>query len=89
MSLSLGSMKSKSQNMFLKLTPLIFFAFVTVIATSCNANSNEEEKVQISTMDSTSKALKDNKAKLEEQTKKVEASLEKLDTEFDTTNKNN
>ena len=55
-------------------------------ATGCNeSKTSKTEEVEINTMDSTSKAIKENQEKLEEQTKKVEASIEKLDNEFDST----
>ena len=54
--------------------------------TGCSENtSSKTEEVEITTMDSTSKAIKENREKLEEQTQKVEASIEKLDNEFDST----
>ena len=55
-------------------------------ATGCKeSQTSKTEEVEINTMDSTSKAIKENQEKLEEQTKKVEASIEKLDNEFDST----
>lgn len=65
--------------------PVIIAAFAFA---SCNSGVKETEKVEINTMDSTSKAIKENKEKLDEQTRKVEASLEKLDNEFDSTENN-
>jgi hypothetical protein len=61
------------------------FVFAAVLATASCAEkkTNTEEEVQIQTMDSTSKVVKENTEKLEDQTKKVEASLEKLDKEFE------
>jgi septal ring factor EnvC (AmiA/AmiB activator) len=44
-----------------------------------------EEQTRINSMDSTARVVSGQKEKLEEQTKKVEESLEKLDKEFDTT----
>lgn len=65
---------------FKKLTPL-FFMFLLI--TSCGETTDTtEEKVEIKSMDSTSKVLKENTSRLEDQTNKVEASLEKLDAEF-------
>lgn len=62
-------------------------ALVTVMLVSACSESKTktEETTEISTMDSTSKVVKENIDKLEDQTKKVEESLEKLDKEFDTT----
>ena len=69
-----------------RMAPIAFAA--VVLASSCTeTKTNTQEQSQINTMDSTSKALKENQDKLEDQTKKVEASLEKLDKEFQTNNK--
>jgi hypothetical protein len=66
-----------------------FFSLGLVVfmaTTGCNeSQTSKTEEVKINTMDSTSKAIKENKEKLEEQTEKVEASLEKLENEFDST----
>lgn len=43
------------------------------------------EQTRINSMDSTAKVASEQKEKLEDQTKKVEESLEKLDNEFDST----
>ena len=68
-----------------RMAPLAFAAFI--IASSCSdTKTNTQEQTEISTMDSTSALLKENADKLEAQTKKVEESLEKLDTEFETNN---
>ncbi len=68
-----------------KMAPLAFAA--VIMAFSCSeSKTNTEEKTKINTMDSISKTLKENTDKLEDQTKKVETSLEKLDKEFETTN---
>lgn len=67
-----------------RLAPIIFAALVMTSCAESETNTNEE--IEITTMDSTSKVLEENTDKLEEQTKKVEESLEKLDKEFDTTN---
>ena len=64
------------------LTPLTFAA--AVLFTSCSdSKTSSKETQEISTMDSTEKVVKENIDKLEEQTKKVENSLEKLDKEFE------
>lgn len=68
-----------------RMAPLAFAAFI--IASSCtDTKTNTQEETEINTMDSTSALLKENADKLEAQTKKVEESLEKLDTEFETNN---
>jgi hypothetical protein len=74
-------------NHFKKWTALAVFA-IALSATSCTeSEADPKEEAEITTMDSTSKVVKENKEKLEDQTKKVEQSLEKLDNEFpDTTN---
>ena len=57
---------------------------------SCGENKSTtttEEQKEITTMDSTSKVVSQHKAELEAQTKKVEESLEKLDSEFDNNSK--
>ena len=67
-----------------KMAPLAFAA--VVICSSCSeSKTSTQEKNEISTMDSTSKAVKETTEKLEDQTKKVEAALEKLDKEFEPT----
>lgn len=63
----------------------VFLAFTAVACTE-NKTSNTKEEAEIKTMDSTSKAVKENTEKLEDQTKKVEESLEKLDKEFENNN---
>jgi hypothetical protein len=57
------------------------FALAILIFSSC-AESNSTEQAQIKTMDSTAKAAKETADKIAVQTSKVEASLEKLDSEF-------
>jgi len=66
---------------------ILAYGLIAIIAaTGCKESSTSKtEEVEIQTMDSTSKAIKENQEKLEEQTKKVEASIEKLDNEFDST----
>lgn len=69
---------------FIRVAPLFFAA---LIMDSCSeSKTNTVEKTEISTMDSTVKAVKLSTDKLDEQTKKVEESLEKLDKEFQVTN---
>lgn len=65
-----------------KLIP--FGLFFIVLITSCSdSKTTKEEQIEISKMDSTSKAVKTTTDKLDEQTKKVEEALEKMDKEFD------
>ncbi len=65
-----------------RLCPVVLAAVLTT-ASCGEKKTNTEEEVQIRSMDSSSKVIKENTEKLEDQTKKVEASLEKLDKEFD------
>jgi hypothetical protein len=68
-----------------RMAPLAFAALI--IASSCTqTTTNTQEQAEINTIDSTSTILKENTDKLEAQTKKVEKSLEKLDTEFKANN---
>jgi len=65
---------------------MFLLVFTVIIMSSCSeSKTNTEEQTEISTMDSTTQAVKENTEKLDEQTKKVEESLEKLDKEFDST----
>jgi septal ring factor EnvC (AmiA/AmiB activator) len=60
---------------------------IATIASSCTeAKTNTQEQTEIIKMDSTAASVKESTNKLEDQTKKVEASLEKLDNEFKTNN---
>jgi hypothetical protein len=53
---------------------------IAITLFSCTqSETTKEEKVEISRMDSTSGTVKQHTEKLENQTKKVEESLEKLD----------
>jgi N-acetylmuramic acid 6-phosphate (MurNAc-6-P) etherase len=61
--------------------------FAIILLSSCSGTNTTEDTRQISTMDSTSKALRVQSNKLEEQTKKVEASLDKMEQEFESNNK--
>lgn len=68
-----------------RITPVALF--LLVLTSSCSeSKTNNQEKIEIERMDSISKAVKINADKLEEQTKKVEESLEKLDKEFEDKN---
>jgi len=68
-----------------RIAPLAFAAFI--IASSCTERKTvPQEQAEIYTIDSNSRILKENTDKLEAQTKKVEESLEKLDTEFEANN---
>jgi proteasome assembly chaperone (PAC2) family protein len=66
--------------------PIVFIGAICLLgAAACSETSTKstQEEIEIKTMDSTSKAIKENNEKLEDQTKKVEESLEKLDKEFE------
>ncbi len=64
---------------------LVAFAGLFISFSACTEQKkSSQEEIEINTMDSSSKSIKENSDKLEEQTKKVEASLEKLDNEFKT-----
>ncbi len=64
-----------------------FALAVLFFTTACNDSKvTSEEETEITTMDSTSKVVNEKREALEDQTKKVEESLEKLDNEFDSTN---
>jgi hypothetical protein len=67
---------------------IALLAIAAVLATSCSDAKTPEEEADIKRMDSVSQAVKDSTRRLEEQTKKVEASLEKLDKEFESGNQN-
>jgi septal ring factor EnvC (AmiA/AmiB activator) len=72
-------------NYIKRITTLAFAA--VIISSSCSdSKTNTEEQTQLNTMDSTSKAVKESTDKLQDQTSKVEASLEKLDSEFKSNN---
>jgi len=63
-------------------------AFAILLFSSCSdTKTTTQETVEITTMDSTSKVLKEQADKLNEQTKKVETSLEKMEKEFESSNK--
>jgi hypothetical protein len=58
-----------------------------MLAACSNSKTDTREKEEIQVMDSTEKKVKDAAKDLEDQTEKVEKSLENLDKEFkDTTN---
>ena len=62
------------------IAPLLLAA---ALLTACNQKPETAEKTEIERMDSTEQVVKVETDKLEEQTKKVEASLEKLKKEFE------
>ena len=65
-----------------RIVPFVLFALV--LTSSCSeSKTNNQEKIEITRMDSTYKAVKVTTDKMEEQTKKVEKALEKLDKEFE------
>ena len=63
---------------------LTLFMPLALIASSCSNNSAKADEPEIETMDSVSKELNQTTEELEDQAKKVEASLEKIDKEFET-----
>ncbi len=71
---------------YIKKIGVLAFTSVVILTSCAESTTNSEEKIEINTMDSTSKAVKENTDKLEEQTKKVEESIEKTDSEFKTNN---
>lgn len=70
----------------IKLVAILSVSGVILLSSCGDSKTTTEESTEIKTMDSTSKVVKENVQKLEDQTRKVEESLEKLDKEFDTTN---
>jgi peptidoglycan hydrolase CwlO-like protein len=68
--------------LYIKKIGALAFAFVLMLSSCTESTMSAEEKIEINAMDSTSKAVKENTDKLEEQTRKVEASIEKTDSEF-------
>jgi septal ring factor EnvC (AmiA/AmiB activator) len=73
---------------YTRLLAPIVLAAVFAITSCAEKKTNTQEEIEIRSMDSTSKVIKENTEKLEDQTKKVEASLEKLDKEFENDNQN-
>ena len=69
-----------------KLAPLALA--IVAIASSCSESkgTTTEEETRINSMDSTAKVALQTADKLEDQTKKVEASVEKLIAEFNKKN---
>jgi Skp family chaperone for outer membrane proteins len=71
-------------------THKIAFMLALVVAigfTACTeSGSSKTETIEITQMDSTAKQAKMAAERLEEQTKKVEESIEKMDEEFKTKN---
>ena len=64
-----------------------FALFPLFLFSSCSqSKTNNQEKIEITRMDSTYKAVKVTTDKMDEQTKKVEKALEKLDKEFEDNN---
>ncbi len=73
-------------NYYVRKIALPALAAFLMFASCTESKTTSEEETEIKTMDSTSRAIKENTEKLDAQTKKVEESLEKLDTEFETNN---
>ena len=69
-----------------KLAPIALAVFMLSISCSETSTTTSKEETEISSLDSSNKAAKETADKLEEQTNKVEASLEKLDDEFKANN---
>ena len=68
-----------------KVFPLILAVFLVPACSDSKTSTKEKEEIEV--MDSTEKKVKDAAKDLEDQTEKVEKSLENLDKEFkDTTN---
>lgn len=63
---------------------LTLFMPLALIASSCSTKSAKADEPEIETMDSVSNELNQTTEELEDQAKKVEASLEKIDKEFET-----
>ena len=57
---------------------------LALLASSCSNKSANADEPEVETMDSISKELDQSTEALEDQAKKVEASLEKVDKEFET-----
>lgn len=69
----------------LKLYSYMVLLAIMGITTSCTSSStSNEDKQEVSAMDSVSKELEKTNKELEDEAKKVEASLEKADKEFNT-----
>lgn len=66
---------------------LLCFSCMATLFSCSNEKTTTEEQVKIEKMDSATVKLKESEANLEDQTKKVEKSLEDLDKEFDNNNK--
>lgn len=66
----------------MKLHSAISVLLSLALLTACNQKPETTEKTEIQTMDSTEQVVKTETNKLDEQTKKVEASLDKLLKEF-------
>ena len=68
--------------LYIKKIGALAFALILMLSSCTESTTSAEEKMEINTMDSISKAVKENTDKLEEQTRKVEASIEKTDSDF-------
>jgi hypothetical protein len=61
---------------------LTFLFPIMLLANSCSNNTAKADEPEIATMDSVSSDLKQSTEKLDEEAKKVEESLEKIEKEF-------
>lgn len=68
----------------LKLYPYMFSLVFVILTASCNSEPPNTDKQEVKAMDSLSTELEKTNKDLDEQAKKVEASLEKIDKEFNT-----
>lgn len=57
---------------------------LAILTVSCNSEAPNSNKQEVKAMDSLSNELEKTNKDLDEQTKKVEVSLEKIDKEFNT-----
>lgn len=67
-----------------KLYSYLVILTMAVFGTSCTSSTRSTDTQEISAMDSISNDLEKTNKELEEETKKVEASLDKIDKEFNT-----
>ncbi len=71
----------------LKLYSYVVILALGVTAAACTSNTTSTDKQhEVSAMDSVSKDLEKTNKELQDEAEKVEASLEKIDKEFNTSN---
>ncbi|MEJ7693826.1 hypothetical protein [Daejeonella sp.] len=61
---------------------MVILATMGIITSCTSSSTTNEDKQEVSSMDSVSNELEKTNKELEEEAKKVEASLEKVDKEF-------